>query len=216
MFKFSKVALFFFSLFILIGCTPPITIPEYRITVAGIDNIKAKTLEDAIEKRGYEVRREKEYNYDKFGKYELNTQTFVIRHPRLTFKNIQDLTSFILRGSLLDNVSLKSVSQYYLTTSGEGSVKIILYLKLPPNSKACYKKTRKEIPLKWDAKEKKSSFTYYQRHSKEEYIDIFFVPKNKSCKSYTPKTFQRIYLSYPYQTETRPWRGGFFNIPMPF
>ncbi len=216
MYSLIKIVISFLTLLLFFGCTPPITIPEYRITISGIDNIKAQEVERALEKKGYHVRREKEYNYDKFGKYELNTQTFVIKHPKLTFKNVQDLTAFVLRGALLDNVSLKSVSQYYLAASGEGSVKIILYLKLPPNSKACYKKTRKEIPLKWDAKEKKSSFTYYQRHSKEEYIDIFFAPKNKSCKTYTPKTFQRIYLSYPYQTETRPWRGGFFNIPMPF
>ncbi len=216
MFGFVKNLAPFFILLFFIGCTPPIIIPEYRVTVSGIDNVKAKELERALERKGYSVRREKEYSYDKFGEYKLNTQTFVIRHPKLTFRNVQDVTSFILRGSLLDEVSLKSVSQYYVAASGEGSVKIILYLKLPPNSKACYKKTREEIPLKWDPKEKKSSFAYYQRHSKEEYIDIFFVPKNKSCKSYTPKTFQRIYLSYPYQTETRPWRGGFFNIPMPF
>ncbi len=210
MIRIVKIFLTLFTLLIMTGCTPPVNIPQYRVTIAGITPYKAKKLEEALKKQGYIVRREREYTQGRFQNYETNTQTFVIKNKKLIFKDIERISSFILRNNkILDNVSLKSVQQYYITTSGEGSVQILLHLSLPKNSKACYRKTRKEIALKWDPKEKKNSFVYYNRKAREEYIDIYFVPLNKSCRSYKPKTFQRIYLSYPYQTETRPWKGGY-------
>ncbi|NPA81067.1 MAG: hypothetical protein GXO31_00470 [Epsilonproteobacteria bacterium] len=211
MIRLVKIFLTLFTLLIMTGCTPPVLIPEYRITINGIDNVTAKRLQAAIEKKGYLVKREREYTKDLLGEYEINTQTFVIKDPnkKLTFDKVVSLSRFVLQSGFFDDISLKSVQHYYRAATGEGSVKIILYITLPPDSKACFKKNRKEIKLIWDPKEGKHSFTYYNRHRKEEYIDIYFVPKSKSCRSYTPKTFRRIYLSYPYEMETRPWRGGF-------
>lgn len=212
MIRIVKIFLTLFTLLIMTGCTPPVFIPEFRITIDGIDNVTAKRFQEALIKRGYEVKREREYRKDFFTSYETDVQTFVIKDPknRLTFDEIVSLSHFVLDSDFFDDISLASVQHYYKAAVGEGSVKILLYVDLPPGSKACFKKTKEEIKLEWDPQKRKNSFTYYNRHRDEEYIDIYFVPSNKSCKTYTPKTFRRIYLSYPYEVETRPWRGGIF------
>ncbi len=212
MIRIVKIFLTLFTLLIITGCTPPVVVSEYRITINGIDNQTAVRLQKSLEKKGYLVKREREYKTSGFYDYSLNTQTFVVKDPanRLTFDKIASLCDFVLRSGMFDDISLTSVQHYFKATAGEGSVKILLYIDLPPNSKACFKKNREEIKLRWDREKRKNSFIYYNRHRDEEYIDIYFIPDNKSCKSYTPKTYRRIYLSYPYEVETRPWRSSIF------
>jgi hypothetical protein len=181
-------------------------VKEHRFSVSDVRESTVRSLVGDLRAKGYNVVSLSSRSKGSILGDEVADRTFVIRDAGYTEGDLRVVTGLITDPNRGDPIRLKrtEVDQTFVSASGEGSAAVELTIELTQNARAFYKGTGEPIHLRRRSGQQSATFAY-QRKPGEEYVDIYIVP-DYAEKGFTPKTFLRISLAYPYTADVMPWK----------